>query len=180
MAARWPVNALRGALNVNVENFGIGGDRIENTVWLLDQLRKNGTPLSTLILFVGTNNVRTDNECDFRVKLDRLARVARERFGSSPIYLVNILPKGIEGRAFADRIERANKVYRDIASTYSLILLDAHAAVESRCKKRHPCELFDSDRIHLSGIGYEFMTKLIAGARAPRGLGTLKNTTARQ
>ena len=166
MAARWPMNALRGAVHSDVENFGIGGDRIENTVWLLDQLRKSSAP-STLILFVGTNNIRTDNECDFRVKLDRLARVARDRFGSSPIYLVNVLPKGVEGRAFADRIERVNKVYREIASTYSFILLDSHAAVENRCKNKNPCELFDSDRIHLSGAGYEFMTKLIAGARAP-------------
>ena len=160
IAYRWPSDLLEEAFaKPGVDKLAVGGARIENISFLLEQM-----PVSRaeqVVVVLGTNNVREDDECAFQSKLDFLLTLVRKKAPNASVYMVNLLPKGFFTRAFAAKIASLNLVYSALANQPGVKLVNVHDPMYSRCEGIESCPLLEDDRLHPNKAGYRFLTDIL-------------------
>lgn len=167
IAARLPTPEIERIFSARVLNVAVGGDRIENTRSMLDAAaRPSSGAVKSVILIVGTNNVR-DDACAPE-KAGGLLATAHKTFPEATLYVVSVLPKGRFGRAFAPEIEKLNHAWRQAATETHGIYVDASASFSDKCAGLEDCPLFRQDRVHPSESGYKLLTEILARSRQDR------------
>ncbi|XP_044738649.1 platelet-activating factor acetylhydrolase IB subunit alpha2-like [Chrysoperla carnea] len=75
-------------------NFGIGGDRVENVLWRLQngELECSST-VKIIVLFVGTNNYNSKAE-EIVEGIEECIQVIRKKLGHCHIVIPTLLPRG--------------------------------------------------------------------------------------
>lgn len=159
IAAHLPTSNLLLPDRVSI-NLAVGGDKLGNTEFIAQRVGRSATPVA-IVLLVGTNDVNQEDPTETTRSIDDLAKVLRERFPSSKVHIVNILPKGQSLKAFRVNIERANQALAAAADRIHGHLIDAHAAFVSACKDTTPCELLQDDNVHPSAKGYALLNRLL-------------------
>ena len=164
-AGRWPADELEPILGSPVLNLAHGGDRFENTRWIVDQVDPQGTKaISSVVLMVGSNSVNRDEPCSLQAKARALLGALEPRFPAARIFVVNILQKGRAAGPMAARVRAANEVLRRVSAELGLRYVDVHAAFAGRCGETTACPLFAADGVHPSVAGFDLMSRVLADA----------------
>ncbi|SEQ37044.1 Lysophospholipase L1 [Faunimonas pinastri] len=168
-AGRWPADQLDHLFGTPVLNFAQGGDRFENTRWMIDQVDAPAArAVSSVVVMVGSNSVNRDDPCSLEAKARDLLRSLKPRFPAARVYFVNILQKGrVEGR-MSDRVLAANDVLRELSAEFGLTYVDVHGAFAAECGEATDCPLFAEDRVHPSAAGFDLMSRVLARALQPK------------
>jgi lysophospholipase L1-like esterase len=165
---RWPDEDLRSALGGRPTKLAVGGDRLENTTWMVSQIRPGLHPKAVLIVS-GTNNVNHDAACEFDRRLDALLAAVREKFPKTRVYEMNITPKGHGLRAFLPQVRAANAYMREADAAHGIVYVDAFTALAEACAAQSgpECPLIEPDRLHPTPEGFKPLTTALAAAARP-------------
>ncbi len=147
IAARLPLYEIEQAFSGRVIDLAVGGDKIENTRWLLDEAaRLRVGPPTAVIFSVGTNNVRDDICAPARAAA--LLAAARATFPAAELYVFSVLHKGRFGRYRAVEIGRLNEAWRRAAKMQRATYIDAETRFSQQCEGVETCPLLRDDQTH--------------------------------
>ncbi|MEP5340929.1 MAG: SGNH/GDSL hydrolase family protein [Algibacter sp.] len=114
---------------MGVRNFGFGWDRVENVLWRVYHDELDAFEAQQIVLMIGTNNLKLNNEKEIIKGLEVLIKAIKTRQPKSSILMVGILPrKGKEEQIkslnlkVSQLADLENIDYKDIAE--SLLLED--------------------------------------------------------
>jgi len=79
--------------DLNVANFGIGGDRTEHVLWRIDNGELDGIHPKVLILLIGTNNIGWPAEEILKGDL-KIVQEIHEKLPDTKLLLMGIFPRG--------------------------------------------------------------------------------------
>jgi lysophospholipase L1-like esterase len=162
LAAGWPSELLTDAApGRRIFNFGLPGDRAQNTLWRIDNSPVAHLRPRTLILLVGTNNLGDGDPPDaVAVAIARTLERARTIWGGPHAILVTIPQRG-EPPGFRDpERRRVNEALRhDLAQAGFVEIVDADLALalpDQRTATLSP------DLLHISHEGYRQLSLSLA------------------
>jgi lysophospholipase L1-like esterase len=168
LAAGWPACLWHESFpGKAVFNFGVPGERVQNTLWRLEAIATGHLAPRWAIILLGTNNLGDADPPDaIAAGLSAVAERVRQLWREPLILLFTIPPRGPSPRFREhDRI-RVNAL---LAATWTgddrHLLLDADLALGSAALDG---TAFESDRLHLSRAGYELLTLAFARCVAGR------------
>jgi lysophospholipase L1-like esterase len=135
--------------DLNVLNFGVGGDTSEDVLNRLDSVV--AAQPDEIVLLIGTNDLglRRNVESMVRNVQSTLVELRRQLPGSR-LLVQSIMPRG---REFADRIREANIHLRQFSATVHAQFLDLWPAMALEDGELNPA--YSADRLHLNEAGYE-------------------------
>jgi lysophospholipase L1-like esterase len=93
-------------------NFGISGDRTQHVLWRLQNGELEGIEPKVVMLMIGTNNSR-DNDNTAEEIADGIKAIVKEIHKRSPksrVLLLGIFPRGERPNAQRDKIQRVNTI----------------------------------------------------------------------
>jgi lysophospholipase L1-like esterase len=167
LAAAWPDALVAEAFpSRRAWNFGLPGDRIQNTLWRLDHVATAHLRPREVVLLVGTNNLGDGDAADeIASGLVTLLRRIAELWGEPRVILVTIQRRG-EPPGFRNDIRLAirNLLVRDLAAMADTALVDADDALAAGSEE--PCSL-DPDLLHLSEPGYLRLGRAVRARLVP-------------
>ena len=93
-------------------NLGIGGDRIENVLWRINDigLRKS---VRSVVILCGTNNIDTSSSDEISVGVVTIARSIFHRYPNIEIIVSGLLPRDIHWSTRRVKINETNDYLRD-------------------------------------------------------------------
>jgi lysophospholipase L1-like esterase len=150
-----------------VFNYGVPGERIQNTLWRLDALDTSHLRPGWVVVLLGTNNLGDgDLPGEIASGLERVIE-ATSRLWHAPHHVVlTIPPRGIPRFREADR-QTANEL---LAERYMMesrfTLLDTDSALG---RSLNDGSAFESDHLHINQSGYALLS--IAVNRVLHGAG---------
>ncbi len=129
ITARWPAEMLQKYFGqYSPANLGIGGDRIQNVLWRVQNGALEQTRPRVIVLLVGTNNLNSNNPCtpeEVAGGIGALLRCLQEKTPQSKILLLGILPRGTSASEPAnENIRRANAKIALLADNQRIFFLD--------------------------------------------------------
>lgn len=167
LAAGWPADLLaRAAPDGAVFNFGLPGDRIQNTLWRLGEGSVAHLRPRLVLVVLGTNNLGDGDPPGAVVEgLREVARVAR-RLWEEPDLILMTLP----WRQTKDRQREAARLWINAAlhsvsaSLGRTRLIDADSVLGSG-DEATTC--LEGDGVHLNRAGHERLTAAIVRQLGP-------------
>ncbi|CAG9861114.1 unnamed protein product [Phyllotreta striolata] len=141
-------------------NFGIGGDRVENVLWRV----QNGelefsAKIKAVVLMVGTNNIDCTGHEIFEGILEIIREIKRQ-LGNVAILLPTLLPRGHHPNPYRERNDHVNTFLLDkfcneanadeITSNVHVVAIDDHIVGNDRTISHHLMH----DYLHLTNSGY--------------------------
>jgi lysophospholipase L1-like esterase len=160
LAAGWPARMLSAIFPGHaVFNFGVPGERIQNTLWRLENVDTGHLAPRWAIILLGTNNLGDGDPAEaIAAGLSAVATKVRQLWHEPCLLLFTVPPRGASPRFREhDRI-RLNARLQEIWSAENRsVLLDADLAFGP-----DPLTALDDDRLHLSLAGYDLLTGAIA------------------
>lgn len=157
----WPRDlATQLAPGRRVLNLGVSGDRTQGVLWRLSQPEEASLRPEVVVLLIGTNNVRDRQPAcavvaGVKAILDRIDAA----WGQPQVLLLQILPRGRDGQAFAaERAEIAEGLRTLVRERPIVRLLDPGPAFTAE-----PAA-YREDLVHLTRRGYEILTAQVGQA----------------
>ncbi|HAM25376.1 MAG TPA: hypothetical protein DCP11_01360 [Microbacteriaceae bacterium] len=135
--------------DVNVHNFGIGGNSTEDVLARLNTVVEAHP--DEIVLLVGTNDLGMRRNVEQLVRnIQSILVDLRRDLPGSRMLLQSVLPRG---REFADRIREANIHLRQFSPTVHAQYLDLWPIMALEDGELNPA--YSDDRLHLNAAGYE-------------------------
>jgi lysophospholipase L1-like esterase len=132
-----------------------GGDKIENTVWVVDQIDPAAARrVRTIVASVGTANLRDRDPCAFDVKAEALAAHLRRKFPHGSIFMIGLYQKGPFGENLKAQVAAANKSLQQAAASIGATYVDVYEPLARACVGQENCTMFEPNRVHPSLAGY--------------------------
>ncbi len=163
LADGWISFQQRDFKGKSVLNFGIGGDKTQETLWRLTKLLPPTPPPKNVLLIIGTNNLTDISAlpCGIAAGISANVEALLSKWQSSRIFVVPILPRG-QGFAFrsSDRLQILNLLTDEFQDNQqvSIVSIDEGALT---CGGAPACQNFKADKAHLSGDGYVELRQFI-------------------
>ncbi len=165
IAARWPRGKMEAVIGAPVVYFAHGGDKLENTNWLIDQITAGaGASVRKVIVSDGTNNLRDDNYCVVAVKSEALMVNLRHHFPAADIYIIDLYGKGLFSNARKAQVLQANELLRQATHAAGLHFVDVYFPMAEGCAGQERCVLLDPKLFHPSLAGYEVLSETLGAA----------------
>jgi platelet-activating factor acetylhydrolase IB subunit beta/gamma len=162
LVAAWPDTLVGEAFpNRRVWNFGLPGDRIQNTLWRLQTVPTAHLRPREVVLLLGTNNLGDGDAADEIAEgLVTLLRGIAELWGSPRVFLVTIPGRG-EPPGFRNetRLAIRDQLVRDLAARPDTILVDADDVLAAG---RDEASSLLPDLLHISEAGYARLSAAVA------------------
>lgn len=156
-SAAWPTDLLRRALpDLSVFNFGLPGDRIQNTLWRLDEVDTSHLRPGHVVLVLGTNNLADGDGADaIAAGLEAVIARVGALWGAPEVILPAIAKRGAGPLARSDERIRLNTMLfamerARLRPVRSDLILDELGSAA-----------FEPDGIHISVLGYERLTEAL-------------------
>ncbi|WP_337267044.1 GDSL-type esterase/lipase family protein [Oryzifoliimicrobium ureilyticus] len=170
IAFRWGPTLRRDFPTISAQNFGVGADKTQETLWRLTNLRPAVDP-KVAIIIIGTNNI-TDNgaaPCGVAAGIIAVAKQVRENWPTTRIVIVPILPRGPSFAYRKDAIAETNKIVSDNFAQDSSIAIAAQDEASLTCSwSSSKCVNFDDDMLHPSSQGYVVLAESVKQAAIRR------------
>jgi lysophospholipase L1-like esterase len=168
LAAAWPGELLlAAALGKQIFNFGLPGDRIQNTLWRLKTIDLAHLKPQQAIILVGTNNLGDGDEPEaIATGVMRLVGVVRQLWAEADVIVVTIPRRGPPpGFREHERLHLNRLVAGTAAKMEGTRVVDADRALG--IEDSDFSSLNRTDLLHLSYEGYRRITVAIAAGRSP-------------
>lgn len=166
LAAAWPSEVLERAIpGKRIFNFGLPGDRIQNTLWRATTIEIAHLRPELALILVGTNNLADGDEPEAVASALMCLIRKLHSFWSDAEVIVVTVPKRGPHRVFRDNLRsRLNRlIVRSLNGEGRTSSIDADAALaisDSNWTALAP------DRLHLSHEGYLRLTAAVSAHRA--------------
>ena len=138
-------------------NFGIGGDKIQNVLWHINNM---SIPPSLQYIFIrcGTNNIGHNDPEVIWDGLINLARVIKKKYKDVKIFISSLLPRDKANSQKRSLVIAANIYLKEPCNvnSFSFVELDSGWTVGSSLNML----LFKIDYLHLTKFGYEKLSLL--------------------
>jgi lysophospholipase L1-like esterase len=135
--------------DLNVLNFGVGGDTSEDVLNRLDSVVE--VRPDEIVLLIGTNDLGLRRNVESMVRnVQSILVELRRQLPGSRLLVQSIMPRG---REFADRIREANIHLRQFSATVHAQFLDLWPTMALEDGELNPA--YSDDRLHLNEAGYE-------------------------
>lgn len=159
LAAAWPEALLHSAFpGWRVFNFGLPGDRVQNSLWRLASIPTTHLRPRALVMLLGTNNLGDGDPPEAIAQgLAAVLEAAIRQWGDPAAFVVTIPRRG-EAPGF--RQTERSRLNAELAGLRAT-LLDADAALVPS-PGEEPCLL--ADMLHLSEAGYRRLGAALAAA----------------
>jgi lysophospholipase L1-like esterase len=144
-------------------NYGFGGDSTQHVLWRLQHGEFDGLSPESIVLLIGTNNVRHG---DFSAEeiaggISEIVRVLGEKCPRSRVLLLGLLPRGVDaGDRLRQKCEAVNALLPQVADGDRVVYLNVNSALledDGRLLQE-----IAPDGLHLSAEGYERLGRAIA------------------
>ena len=108
----YPIVWRNFILQYKTVNLGIGGDRIENVLWRINDkvLPKS---IRSVVIHCGTNNINTSSSDEISVGVVTIARSISHRYPNIEIIVSGLLPRDIHWSTRRVKINETNDYLRD-------------------------------------------------------------------
>ena len=165
----WDVNAYFPDLRII--NRGFGGSRLVDSLVNVDRLVLQYEP-RLVVLYAGDNDIAGGMLSEqLAVDFERFVKAVHARLPQTRILYIAIKPSVLRWLN-VDRMELANSLIRGICSRDDrLAFLDLGPAMLGWDERPRP-ELFVSDGLHLSALGYQVWTAVLKPLLAPPATAT--------
>jgi lysophospholipase L1-like esterase len=169
LAAGWPSELLLAvAPGEGIFNFGLPGDRIQNTLWRLKTIGIAHLRPKQVIILLGTNNLGDGDEPEaIAAGLVAVIAAVRRLWLETSIVVISIPSRG-PPPGFRDRQRvRANGLIgRAVSQTERGSLIDADLVLKTTSSQSSSVN--EADLLHLSYQGYERLTVAVRDAIGAR------------
>ena len=162
LAAGWPSELLTDAApGRRIFNFGLPGDRAQNTLWRIDNSPVAHLRPRTLILFVGTNNLGDGDPPDAIAAGTVLTLERATALWGGPRAIVVTIPQRSEPPGFREpeRLRSNEALRRDLARAEGVEIMDADVVL--RLPHQRAVSL-SPDLLHISHEGYRRLSLCLA------------------
>ena len=175
----WKSKSLEKKLNgLKVLNLGIGADRTQQIIWRLKHMNMSDYNPKFVVLWIGTNNLRTDPACAISEGIIEIIDILTNRWSESTIIVLETPPRGLDFSAYMpERLEiydAAKEKYTDKNVSF-LNVDDAltcggmrkfsdeyHERIKIYKNVPSPCASYKKDLLHLTNDAYEILNDRIA------------------
>lgn len=144
-------------------NYGFGGDSTQHVLWRLEHGEFDGLSPETIVLLIGTNNVRHGDFSpeEIAAGIARIVSVLGEKCPRSRVLLLGLLPRGaVPGDRLRQKCEAVNALLPKLADGERVQFLNVNSVLLE--DDGGLSEAIAPDRLHLSAEGYERMGRAIA------------------
>jgi lysophospholipase L1-like esterase len=145
-------------------NAGVNGDRTEHLLWRLRQGNLDGPAPAVAVVLIGTNDLTTDEPRSTELVAEGIRAnllYLRRRLPNTRILLLGLLPRGASPEARLRRESMAvNRLLPACADNRNIVYADL-GGVLLDAERRLPPEIAP-DRLHLSALGYDRLTRQLA------------------
>ena len=93
-------------------NLGIGGDRIENVLWRINDIVLPKS-IRSVVIHCGTNNINTSSSDEISVGVVTIARSISHRYPNIEIIVTGLLPRDIHWSVRRVKINETNDYLTD-------------------------------------------------------------------
>lgn len=142
-------------------NYGIGGDRSENTLWRIQEGELDGLNPKLVIIYVGSNNVPTNsNNSEIVRGVDAVVSKVHEKVPNANVLLLGFFPRGD-----VNPINNTLRRIHDISVSLDNIVdgdtqrrshfLDIFNSLAPPTMDRIYEEFYAGDKLHLNTQGYQ-------------------------
>ena len=157
---RYPTVWRNFILRYKTINLGIGGDRIENVLWCINDIV---LPKSIRSIFIhcGTNNIDTSSSDEISVGVVTIARSISHRYPDIEVIVGRLLPRDIHWSTRRVKINKTNdylKDYCERSKKMTFMRQDPDWTLPDNSPKM---ELYYKDHLHLTENGNIKFSKLI-------------------
>ncbi|NCY01907.1 MAG: hypothetical protein EBX36_03120 [Planctomycetia bacterium] len=147
-------------------NIGIGGDKTQNVLWRLDHGGVAGLEPRLVVLMIGNNNMFFTPETGIAPAARGIKACAdnlREKFPTTEIVVVKVLPAHAPGHPFYEDIKRVNAALDGLhldadPKTHVLDICPDMVEADGTLKK----SLYAGDNVHLTPEGYDVYARRLA------------------
>ncbi|MFM7059336.1 MAG: exo-alpha-sialidase [Planctomycetota bacterium] len=144
-------------------NYGFGGDSTQHVLWRLQHGEFDGLSPATIVLLIGTNNVRHGDFTaeEIAAGIGEILRVLGEKCKTSRVLLLGLLPRGAEPTdPLRMKCEAVNALLPALADGRNVQYLNVNSALLET--DGHLSTTIAPDLLHLSAAGYERLGQAIA------------------
>ncbi|MEO9457475.1 MAG: GDSL-type esterase/lipase family protein [Lentilitoribacter sp.] len=175
----WKTKDLQKKLpDYKVLNLGIGADRTQQIIWRLSEMNASDYNPKYVVLWIGTNNLRTDPTCAISKGIVTIVDMLTGFWPNSKVVVLETPPRGLDFSAYmpkrlemydAAKEKFANKnvmfVNIDNKLTCGMTKFSEEYHIRAKVYKKvpSPCALYKRDLLHLTKDGYKILDDLLVG-----------------
>ncbi len=183
LLAGWKTDLPKTFPETSIFDFAIGGDRVPNLLWRLQNTDLRRLKPSVLVLLIGTNDIGTRTPgCAVVVGINAVIARLEATWPGTPIHVLTIPPRGRDFREFDDQRLEVNRaiaalgtrhpnvhpvVIDDVAFTcgqYGKSISDTQANPACLPAAQLACSNYVDDNLHFSTAGYVELGRILKEA----------------
>lgn len=147
--------------DVQMVNWGIEGDRIEQLIWRIDNGELEKSRIKSIIIQAGTNNIAEDSPEDIYTGIRTIIKIIQNRLPGMPFLIIGLLPCEINGNRYHEKIIKVNTLLEGIKDDITFFYVDIYDNYLNYDNTINTVLL--PDHLHLSEDGYEVLAQSIEG-----------------
>lgn len=156
-----------------VYDFAVGGDRVPNVLWRLDNTDLSGLRPSATALLIGTNDLAAGTPaCAVAAGIEAIVGRLRAMWPDTPVFVLTIPPRGQDFHALDGSRQAVNVAIRSLGSRFENVhpvTIDDDAFTCGRYRsplpaERQSCDIYADDNLHFSTKGYTVLARILADA----------------
>jgi lysophospholipase L1-like esterase len=141
----------------NAVNMGVSGDRIQHTLWRLDNGQLDGISPKLAVLMIGTNNSARNTSEEIAEGVGAIVKIIRRKLPETKLLLHGIFPRGATPEYRLRQVnQKANQIFSKLDDGERIIYLDIGEkffAAEWYPDERRDARPVASRRTRLSNLG---------------------------
>ena len=143
-------------------NFGLSADKVQHTLWRVENIAVAGLAPKAAVLMIGTNNV-TDSPEEIRAGVQLLIDAVQKKYPGIKVVLMSVLPNA----RGAERVAPVNAQLAQMADRKSVFFLDLTAKFSPAGDN---WKGLSKDKLHLSAEGYDMWATALNAQLASMGV----------
>jgi beta-glucosidase len=137
-------------------NFGIGGDTVQNLLWRLQNGELDGLKPKVAVVLIGTNNLSSDTDEDIAAGVKADAYELRRRCPKTRVVVLGILPRGQHASdKYRERIKQINQQLATVQDNRHIFFVDIGQSLLQPDGSISPEVM--PDFLHPNAQGYKLM-----------------------
>lgn len=174
----WKTKGLQEKIpGFEVLNLGVGADRTQQVIWRLNNMNLKEYNPKFVVLWIGTNNLRTDPACAISRGIVKILDILLENWQNNKVIVIETPPRGLDFSAYMpQRVEMYDAAKEKFADK-NVVFINADDALtcggirqfsdkyHERFKKFRkvpsPCASYKNDLLHLTEGAYEILNELV-------------------